>query len=70
MILYHILNNFTLNTFFIYLYVNIGVFNLDNNFLVISHLIFLNLLVFLLEVTRKIKSKDEKNTNDKYIDKY
>jgi hypothetical protein len=28
------------------------------------------LLVFLLEVTRKIKSKDEKNTNDKYIDKY
>lgn len=70
MILYHILNNFTLNTFFIYLYFNTGILDLSSNFLIILHLIFLNLLVFLLEITRKIKSKDEKNIWDKYIDKY
>jgi len=70
MILYHILNNFTLNTFFIYLYYNLNIFGLYNNFLIIIHLIFLNLLVFLLEITRKIKSKEEKNIWDKYIDKY
>ncbi len=70
MILYHIINNFTLNTFFIYLYFNIWVFEINNYFLIIIHLIFLNLLVFLLEITRKIKSKDDKNIWDKYIDKY
>lgn len=70
MILFHILNNFTLNTFFIYLYYNLGILDVGSNLLIILHLIFLNLLVFLLEITRKIKSKDEKNIWDKYIDKY
>ena len=70
MILFHILNNFTLNSFFIYLYFNIWIFENYSSFLIILHLLFLNLLVFLLEITRKIKSKNEKKIWDKYIDKY
>ena len=72
MILFHILNNFTLNNFFIYLYYNAWVLiNFSGNyFLIMLHLLFLNLVVFLLELTRKVKSKDEKNTKDKYIDRY
>ena len=69
MILYHILNNFTLNTFFIYLYYNNWILNF-NTTIIFFHFVLLNLMVFLLEITRKIKSIDEKDTNDKYIDKY
>lgn len=72
MIIFHILNNLTLNSFFIYLYLNLWVLeSFSNNYLlIILHLIFINLLIFLMEISRKIKSKNDKNTFDKYIDKY
>ena len=70
MILFHILNNITLNTFFIYLYFVIGVFQNFSSLMIISHVVLLNLSVFLLEITRKIKSIGEENNHDKYIDKY
>lgn len=69
MIFFHILNNFTLNTFFAYLYFNIWIKDFEI-FFIFLHFIFVNLLVFLLEITRKVKSKEDIKTNDKYIDKY
>jgi len=68
MILYHFLNNITLNSFLIYLYYNVWVFKFDL-YLVLLHLFFLNIMLFLIEVSRKLKAEKENKTDDKYIDK-
>lgn len=68
-ILYHLLNSIQMIIliFFIYLIINPN-FKLNN--LIIIHIIFVQLCIFLIEVVRKIKpSENQENLNDSYLSK-